>query len=111
MRLDEIGENLEHLKSRAGQADTSGPMDVDNVSGSEKDDEDWVDVKMMPGTVQGNWKDEGNGHTKGKGKAGNDKKDGGKLSGYNGGAPVEKSGEHQEQCWACGQIGHNVSEC
>ena len=54
MRLDEIGENCETLEakvisyssnkaeqSRVGQADTSGPMDADSVSGSEKDDEDW----------------------------------------------------------------------
>ena len=31
-------------QSRVGQADTSGRLDVDNVSGSEKDDEDWEDV-------------------------------------------------------------------
>ena len=29
---------------RVGQPDTSGPMDVDNVSGSEKDNEDWENV-------------------------------------------------------------------
>ena len=31
-------------QSRVGQADTSGLMDVGNVRGSEKDDEDWEDV-------------------------------------------------------------------
>ena len=60
MRLDEIGENYENLKtqvisysfkkaeqSRAGQADTAGPLDVHNVSDSEKDDEDWENVAWM----------------------------------------------------------------
>ena len=53
MRLDEVGEKNENLKTkvisylsnqaeqtRVGQADTSGPIDVDNVNGSEKGDED-----------------------------------------------------------------------
>ena len=57
MRLDEIGENYENLKtkvisylsnkaeqSRVGRANTSSPMDVDNVSGCEKNVEDWKDV-------------------------------------------------------------------
>ena len=52
MRLDEIGENYEYLKtnlvsystskdeqSRLGQVDTSGPVYVDNVTCSEDDDE------------------------------------------------------------------------
>ena len=92
MRLDEIGEHYENLKT-----DTSGPMDVDNVSGSGKDDEDWQHVDEIQrimrwykcglmgriakdcrgkGTRKGKMKDGEKGYTKGKGKAGNGKKDG-----------------------------------
>ena len=62
MRRDELGENCENLKtkvishsptkaeqSRVGQADTVGPMDVDNASGGQKNDEDQeaVDKREM----------------------------------------------------------------
>ena len=54
MRPDKIGENYQNLKTKVisnssnkAEADTSGRMHVDNVSGSEKDDEDWGDVEEI----------------------------------------------------------------
>ena len=57
MRLDDIGENYENLKAkvvsyttnktkqaRGGQQETQAPMEVDHVSGSEPEVEDWCDV-------------------------------------------------------------------
>ena len=57
MRLDEIGENLVNLKAkvvsypthktehtRGGQKEMYVPMEMDHVSGSEREEEDWEDV-------------------------------------------------------------------
>ena len=54
MRLDDIGENYENLKAkvvsyttnktkqaRGGQQETQAPIEVDHVSGSEPEVEDW----------------------------------------------------------------------
>ena len=115
MRLDEIGEGHANFQlkaisfsikmaepSRTGQGDTSGPMDVDSVSGSERDDEDWEDAdesqrhvrwyscglmghvakdrrEKGEGTDKGKFG--GNGYVKGTGKASSGKKDGGKFGG------------------------------
>ena len=54
-RLDEIGENCENLKAkvvstdktehaRRGQKEVHLPMELDHVSGSEPEEEDWQDV-------------------------------------------------------------------
>ena len=140
MRLDEFGENFESLKtkvtsyssnkaeqSREGPADSSGPLDVDSVSGTERDDEDWQDVDAIQRSVRcyncglmghiardcrgrdqgkGTGKDGGKWYTKGKGKAGSGNKDGGKFGGYK-----SQGGRYQGQCWTCGNIGHKASEC
>ena len=60
MRLDEIGENCENLKAivvsdttnktgqaRGGQKVVHVPMEVDYVSGSEPEEEDWEDVEEV----------------------------------------------------------------
>ena len=57
MRLDEMGENYENLKAkvvsyttnkteqtRGGQKEMHVPMEVDHVSGSQPEEEDWEDV-------------------------------------------------------------------
>ena len=97
----------------------------DNVSGSERDDEDWEHVDQIRRSVrcyncgmmehthcqglsrerqrQGQrerWRKKGAPRAK-KGKAGNGKKDGGKFGGYKGGAPGEFKG---------GRIAHKSSE-
>ena len=144
MRLDEIGENFENLKARVishttnkaeqargGQKETTVPMELEYVSGSELYDEDWDHVDevrrerrcyncwmmghfakdcRMKGRGKGKGRDEGRRHVKGKGKVaeGAGIKGFGKSRGVQG---EQKGWGYQGQCWTCGRTGHKSSVC
>ena len=117
--LDEIGKNYEKLKTTvitrsSDKAEQSrrptlqdswmGPMDVENVSGSEKDDEDSGDVDEIRRSMSSSCGDCQGPSRKGRRQAqrdrwakrvhqwqrqGGQRRDGGTLSGCKGGAPEE----------------------